>query len=170
VLDHQAAGAGQLGADIAAERRRPLQVQTAFLFTQTTRAFLYGGQGNFVQELMPPQVQLINLRGQIVGYLQLHNKDDSADFRTEAEPNHGRRVELVATSKGYTGKIYDWELAEATAKASGTEDLARQLKDCYFVLWIEWENGVAYRRGAGAVTVEVWDVEKEAELVDLILG
>ena len=35
------------------------------------------------------------------------------------------------------------------------------------MLWIEWENGVAYRRAYGAVMIEAWESEKETELVDL---
>ena len=100
----------------------------------------------------------------------MHNEDDLADFETETELNLGRRVELVATCKGYTGRIFDYELVEAMAKESGKRRRTLQLKDCYFVLWIEWKDGVAYRRGSGAVTTEAWEVEKEAELVDLTLG
>jgi hypothetical protein len=41
---------------------------------------------------------------------------------------------------------------------------------CYFVLWIEWVDGVAYRKACGGVAAELWEQEKEEELVDLVLG
>ncbi|KAK5635759.1 hypothetical protein RRF57_011471 [Xylaria bambusicola] len=39
----------------------------------------------------------------------------------------------------------------------------------YGVLWIEWVDGVAYRRGSGVVYKEVWETH-DLENVDLILG
>jgi hypothetical protein len=75
----------------------------------------------------------------------------------------------VATSKGYTCRVFDEELAQAKQAEDGL-GWEPQLKNCYFVLWTEWERGVAYRRGNGAVTVEAWEEAKEEELVDLILG
>ncbi|TQN70591.1 hypothetical protein CSHISOI_04873 [Colletotrichum shisoi] len=42
--------------------------------------------------------------------------------------------------------------------------------DCCFVLWVEWEDGVAYRKGSGMVLADRWDELKEAEEIDLILG
>ena len=93
-----------------------------------------------------------------------------AELEVDAQSYRGRRVELVATCKGYTGKIFDIELARALTEESGKEPWATQLKDCYFVLWIEWKDGVAYRKGSGAVTVEAWETEMEEDLLDLILG
>lgn len=155
----------------------PLQPQTAFLFAQTSRAYLYAGRMFGLEEKLewldrigPHRVQLIDRLGQFVGILQLHNNDDMAELEVDAHSHRGRLIELVATCKGYTGKIFDIELARTLAKESGTEPWATQLKDCYFVLWIEWQNGVAYRKGSGAVTVEAWETEMEDELVDLILG
>ena len=166
-----------------------LQPQTDFLFAQTSRAFLFADKlfelGENLKGLLyepgsarerdePLWVQLIDRRSQFVGILELHNEDDMAEFEVDAYAPRGRLVELVATCKGYTGRIYDIELAKALAKESGkesdVESWTPQLKDCYFALWIEWKDGVAYRRGSGVVTVEAWETEMEEELVDLILG
>ena len=155
----------------------PLQPQTAFLFAQTSRAFLHVGKVFEKEENLgwpyrigPQRVQLLDGRSHFVGMLQLHNNDDMSEIEADVHPHRERLVELVATCKGYTGKIFDFELARASAEESGNESWVPQLKDCYFVLWIEWKDGVAYRRGSGAVTVEAWEVEMEEEPVDLILG
>jgi hypothetical protein len=42
-------------------------------------------------------------------------------------------------------------------------------KDLCGVLWVEWVDGVAYRRGCGYVMKEMWDSHK-LEDVDLVLG
>ena len=155
----------------------PLQPQTAFLFAQTSRAFLYAGKVFGLEEKVewldrigPDRIQLLDGGSQFVGILQLHNNDDMAEFEADTYPHRERIVELVATCKGYTGKIFDIKLAKALAKETGKESWATQLKDCYYVLWIEWKDGVAYRRGSGAVTVEAWETQMEEDLVDLILG
>ncbi|KAI9163966.1 hypothetical protein HJFPF1_05601 [Paramyrothecium foliicola] len=41
--------------------------------------------------------------------------------------------------------------------------------DVYVVLWVEWLNGVAYRKGVGIIPVDEW-ARLEALEVDLILG
>lgn len=41
----------------------------------------------------------------------------------------------------------------------------------YFVLWIEWHQDIAYRRGVGRIPEEVWDRSPgPAERIDLVLG
>ncbi|KAI4095893.1 MAG: hypothetical protein LQ339_007131 [Xanthoria mediterranea] len=151
----------------------PVRPQTAFLYAQTPRAFLWAGsQMHRMKDPTPgaPRVQLVKLDGQHVGFLQLNRVSDLADLKSPMDSKPGRRVELVATCKGYTGRIFDYKLGKRIAAATVETPLAKQLKDCYFVLWIEWENGVAYRQAFGAVTNEAWESEKETELGDLILG
>lgn len=150
-----------------------LRPQTSYLYAKTNRAFLYGGRKmNDELHWCPgaPRIELVNSEGAFVGYLQLHNNDDLKDIEHEPSAVQRKPVELAATTRGYTGKIFDYELAKTGAKESGIEPWATQLKDCYFVLWIEWKDGVASRKGSGAVTVEAWEAEKEVEVVDLILG
>jgi hypothetical protein len=110
-----------------------------------------------------PRIQILNTRKQSVGCLQLHNKDNLVKFE---DSKSSQCIECVAKSKAYTGKIFNAELAIARKKETGENIRESQLKDCFFVLWIEWENGVAYRRGDGVVTVEAWEEAKEEELVD----
>jgi hypothetical protein len=44
-----------------------------------------------------------------------------------------------------------------------------KVEEFYYVLWIEWENGIAYRKGLGRVLKEAWEREVKDE-IDLILG
>ncbi|KAL8685313.1 MAG: hypothetical protein Q9218_007845 [Villophora microphyllina] len=155
------------------------QPQTAFLFAQTSRAFLYTGKiisRNYASE--PPRVQITNAGDQRVGYLLLHNKNDLADLgfdpengalglESEVKAKTGKLIELVATCKGYSECVLDYTEMYAS---SSDEAWVEHIDDCCFVLWIEWEDGVAYRRGCGAVLFETWENERETELVDLILG
>ncbi|KAK8023872.1 hypothetical protein PG993_011938 [Apiospora rasikravindrae] len=42
--------------------------------------------------------------------------------------------------------------------------------DCYHVLWIEWEQGVAYRKGCGFVLEDKWEALAEADKVEVTMG
>jgi hypothetical protein len=39
----------------------------------------------------------------------------------------------------------------------------------YNVLWIEWTDGVAYRKAVGQVTKAAWEAA-DRELIDVVLG
>jgi len=45
----------------------------------------------------------------------------------------------------------------------------RKVLEFYHVMWIGWEDGIAYRKGVGRVLKEAWDLE-ETEGIDLVLG
>lgn len=151
-----------------------IQPQTSFVFAQTSRAYLYVKTPNLKHKEASmastnsevTSLHITDQSGNFVGHLQLHHTNELDEINS----NNGKRLEMVATCKGYTGKIFDYELAERIKKETGAKGWAPQLKNCYFVLWIEWKNGVAYRRGAGAVTEKAWESERESELVDLVLG
>ena len=44
-----------------------------------------------------------------------------------------------------------------------------EVYEFYNVLWIEWQDGIAYRKGIGRVWKEVWD-RQASEKVDVVLG
>lgn len=147
-----------------------VQPQTAFIYSRTSRTYLFGsGYDSHVFEdpfwRTPPRLQLMDADRNVVGTLRLNNKDELSYFGNRVDQNSMRRLELVAICKGYSDDIFDFDLSKA-------EGLKRpdRVVDCYFVLWIEWEDGVAFRRASGVVTVEAWEREKETKLVDLILG
>jgi hypothetical protein len=155
-------------------------LRTAYLFARTERAYMCG------QTISPTRVRykrdgysfsmwLIRSNGQHVGYIQLHNSKDMDAFGPSESP---RSMELVATCKGYTANVSvvgeDWNVFPNEEGANEQRRIGRHLfrtpKACYFVLWIEWIDGVAYRKASGAVAAEAWEQDKEEELVDLILG
>jgi hypothetical protein len=39
----------------------------------------------------------------------------------------------------------------------------------YNVLWVEWEEGIAYRKGVGRIEKAMWEAQ-ELEWIDLVLG
>ncbi|KAI0437313.1 HET-domain-containing protein [Xylaria telfairii] len=81
-------------------------------------------------------------------------------------------LELVAVVKGWhtrTNTSYEimrWAVNDKDLK--WWEDQEAQKLDYYFVLSIEWKNGVAYRKAVGWVISTEWD--KYAAPVELILG
>jgi hypothetical protein len=104
-------------------------------------------------------VQIKNLRvplfdpaGKKAGFLKLHDAAPVASARA-------RNVyELVAISQGHSfatefDRNYSYTIPS----------------EYYNVLWVEWTDGIAYRKGLGRVFKEVWH-EQDLEDIHLILG
>lgn len=122
-------------------------------------------------------IELCSPNGEFVGYLRLHHL-------AEIDRLHAcGTVELVAVAKGWTTKLSDFLLAHkeqdkimatrSTTPASQhfppeSSPIGKTKHICYFVLCIQWENGIAKRQASGKVFAEDW--EKYQEPVDLILG
>ena len=153
--------------------------QTAFLSAQTSRAFLSGKRVHTKRFRVCAQypLWLTSSRGQHVGFLHLSSEEEQSFFkRTGKNSSSMNPLELVAISKGISAHLgppdvdWDFEIERLHRKSKYEDILHRPPVDCMFVLWIEWKDGVAYRRACGVVTAEAWEREKEKELVDLILG
>jgi len=152
--------------------------QTAYLSAQTSRAFLFGKAVHKNALMQEHHVWLKSSQDQYAGFLYLNNPEQESLFKqTGNDSSSPNPLELVATSKGTIRSLFppelDWELElERSSEAfrMGKEREDRKVVDCIFVLWIEWEDGVAYRRACGVVIAEIWEREREKELVDLILG
>lgn len=117
--------------------------QTQFLFCDTVRMQLYCRLDDY------NVATLANSSGRPVGYLHLHTQPDASYF---SDTNvDALSVDLVAVCKiriHYSNKT---------------------ILDRYAVLWVEWKNGVAYRRASGEVNAKEWD-ESRPESVSLVLG
>ncbi|CAH0046201.1 unnamed protein product [Clonostachys solani] len=135
--------------------------QSAYISCRTERAFLYGGSR--MGALEPPRLQLLDEKGGLAGYLQLHNEGELEQFQTTETP--GKRVELVSIAKGYTGRLSG---GHKVPEVEGDGSL--RFRDCLFVLWVEWNDGVAFRRGSGVVTLEGWNETCGKDFCDLVLG
>ncbi|KAL6705473.1 hypothetical protein ACN47E_006738 [Coniothyrium glycines] len=170
--------------------------QTPYLFTRTQRAHVLGRRTSDLDKDNPDETsKLIALcdrqSGRNIGTLHLHSKNDlmlfplahnacpidhaaaqvfSADFGegtntavTEAAQHDGTSlIELVAISRT-TQRFNTWY----EEKQRFDEPLC--VRESYNVLWIEWTDGIAYRRAAGSVDQEYWE-RLEREDIDLILG
>ncbi|KAF5869953.1 putative heterokaryon incompatibility protein [Botrytis fragariae] len=161
------------------KKQYPVQLQTQFLYCQTSRAFIHGitdistiaeKRSSSSSELKDNEnftnIKLQDLNGEVVGFLTLMCERDRAHFTQNATT--GALVELVAISQGWFGVNTKSGEEEKEIKDWFPDHTKRQ--DCYHVLWVEWENGIAYRRGNGCVMKEVWERKREKELVELILG
>jgi hypothetical protein len=151
--------------------------QTAYLSAQTSRAFLCGKRKDTKKYLDRESypLWLTTSQGRHVGYLHLNSAKEQSLFKRSKYPSTNL-LELVAISKGNTVSLLpldlNWDVEIERLYKTGEIDqlVPRPLIDCIYVLWIEWEDGIAYRRACGAVVAEAWEQEREPELVDLILG
>lgn len=161
------------------KKQHPVQLQTQFLYCQTSRAFIHGipdistiaenqssSSSEFKDKANFTNIKLQDSNGEVVGFLTLMCESDRAHFTQNATTE--TLVELVAISQGWFGVNTKSGEEEKEVKDWFPDHTKR--RDCYHVLWVEWENGIAYRRGNGCVVKEVWDREREEELLDLVLG
>jgi hypothetical protein len=82
--------------------------------------------------------------------------------------------ELVSIFRGYAYQGYPWGPMEASIDdEERLGDVPKGSKgskyEFYNVLWVEWEDGIAYRKGLGRIVGSAWEVQK-LEWIDLILG
>jgi hypothetical protein len=117
---------------------------------------------------------LIDRSGSIVGGFRV-NSSNMDDIPT------GQTCELIAISKAEA----DW-MANGSSLKRNFPEATLFHKDCphscqfggckgekiyrfYNVLWIEWEDGIAYRKALGRVFQDFWDSE-DTEEIDIRLG
>ncbi|KAH8745574.1 heterokaryon incompatibility protein-domain-containing protein [Diaporthe sp. PMI_573] len=118
--------------------------QTPFLFCDTVRTQILGRLDYY------NVVTLVNSSGKPVGYLHLHTQHESSLF---PEDTNGAAfsVELVAVCK-------------IRIHYSNDTILER-----YAVFWVEWKDGVAYRRASGEADAKEWD-DSGPQFISLVLG
>lgn len=77
-------------------------------------------------------------------------------------------LELVSISAGTAtseSRLYDFEYMTFCRDGMKNADVY----ELYNVLWIEWNEGVAYRKELGRVIKEAWE-RQATEWIDLTLG
>lgn len=115
-----------------------------------------------------PCVSVRDNSGSWAGTLNPHHEQDLALLLSDAGHfPRGPTVELVAISRGsaynarYGTSLDEWRLEERPKSSENYE---------YFnVLWIEWENGIAYRKALGRIAMEIWE-RQALESVEVALG
>lgn len=136
--------------------------QTPYLFCNTRRAhaFAFRADDGYYGNL---KATLYSDQDKVIGTLRLHNLEQSQCFPPlEAGWAAAKDIELVAISRARCySKTFDEENRCWTRPFKKWEQ--------YTVLWVEWVDGVAYRRGCGQVDKEAWE-GLMLEDVSLILG
>lgn len=156
---------------------QPIQ-QHKFLFSKTSR-------GHFATMSVDPSmfwdeiaarlyIGLCSTNGEFAGFLEVHQESEVDRLLALGT------VELVAVAKGWTIDLDSFLFAfQEEEKIMAMQSLTSPLKQssrchgktrykCYFVLCVQWENGVAKRQASGKVFASVWEMNQEP--VDLILG
>lgn len=156
--------------DITEDTPSYVPAQTAYLFCDTKRAWLYAKpQENMKLGDSEMNKFIMDLRdedGMIAGDLHLHNEEQLVLIDGENAPDkksQGSKVELVAINKRRRyAKIWKEDQHQY-------DNNNITIQNCYIVLWVEWVDGIAYRLASGSVREEVWE-KLHVEDVSLILG
>ena len=79
-------------------------------------------------------------------------------------------IELVAVSEGFFYNAQMGNYLDSTLEEDHPERPRETAKyEFYNVLCVEWEDGVAYRKGVGRVHKEAWE-RQDVEWIDLMMG
>ncbi|PMD38763.1 HET-domain-containing protein [Hyaloscypha variabilis F] len=142
-----------------------LPPQTQYLFCSTHRTFLFGSFEQKQRQGPDLPVWLRDEKGKWAGVLLMHNEADLEFFKQEGEGVV--KVEVVAISRGQIPND-EWQHAPTEMK---NEERFKEglLYEFYNVLWVEWIDGIAYRRAHGRVEKGVWE-GLQVEEVALVLG
>ncbi|OAR02459.1 hypothetical protein LLEC1_00946 [Akanthomyces lecanii] len=128
--------------------------QWPYLFCKTQSVHLWAHADDRENVL-----SLCDRSGSVIGNLHLHNEESLALFPGELP---GRELELVAL---YRSTTYSKTFSEEKQRY----DLPINVAETVCVLWIEWENGVAFRRACGSVRAGEW-AKLSLQDIDLVLG
>jgi hypothetical protein len=142
----------------------PAQQLVPFIACRTRRGRLLPGE-----QIPSVESEVISLRdcsGLWLGALHLH--DSLEALKDEI---NGQALELVEVARAYMPyegndnsirlKIPEWECSELPRTGL--------LYEYYYVMWIEWQGSIAYRKGLGRVEKRAWEAQ-ELEWIDLTLG
>ncbi|KAJ4129235.1 hypothetical protein NW768_007770 [Fusarium equiseti] len=169
-----------------------------YLWCQTFRALFTASCDMLHGDLACISTHLLkNKDGTTVGALRVPNEDDSKSIQQNTlveliavakgwsailnlysteEPESPAPVDMAQLSLEEEQEVKEkhadyWSKAfEASPWMEEWEKGMKDKQDCYHVLWIEWDNGVAYRKAYGFVLEEEWDSVAESDRVDIILG
>lgn len=170
-----------------------------FLQCLTTRAYLHGSPEKANYFRLGSNTFIQDKNGNRVGGLRVHHEDDrnflangpmieliavAKGWTTELErceeleqrelaPKADIREPSQEEEEEYAEHFSEAMKRENSRKFPWKEQWEREKsmkQDCYYVLWIDWEHGVAYRRGSGFVIADKWEELAELDEVEVTLG
>ena len=106
--------------------------------------------------------------GKWAGMLQLHDRALVSSHRYTLL-DRSNDLELVSISAGTFSSVHDARCFNVLRKLGIIDCWRTDIFEFYNVLWIEWKDGVAYRKGLGRVRKEAWE-SQATEWIDLTLG
>lgn len=147
--------------------------QTPYISCRTRRGWFAGVQfppAKFLDRLRATKhhlfnAGLLNESGDYCGRLFLQDTADIVGF-PEASSGQTCQIELVAICRRREEETWvnSWKPEDEEWPIPGTVFI-----DVYGVLWVEWINGIAYRRASGIVDKDAWE-SHVLEDVQLVLG
>jgi hypothetical protein len=185
--------------DISSATVASMPEQTPYLFSRTQRSFVLGQRPSGTRDDTDDDSnKLIALcdrwNGNSVGTLHLHSKEQLKLFPfAKITPSSGhdaphdhfdthtimkekRNMDIVADTADRSLpkiEIVAVSMTRIDSKTWNQEALRSEkpfhVKEVVNILWIEWENDIAYRRDAGYVGKQDWE-KLEREDIDLVLG
>jgi hypothetical protein len=120
-----------------------------YLSCWTYRVWAFGGNCQFNK---PPHLGLYDKNGKDIGFLTLL-ESSPLNGENDSDKHLGQPFELVDIAIGYRKSSFE---------PSGVYKF-------HHVMWIEWEDKVAYRKGLGEVREKNWEAQ-DKELIHLMLG
>jgi hypothetical protein len=74
------------------------------------------------------------------------------DTECPLPPQTSSTCELIAISRGYAKEMEYWDTTPLPPRGYHWREESKGVRyEFYNVLWIEWEDGIAYRKGIGHV-------------------
>ncbi|KAM0257446.1 hypothetical protein ACHAQJ_004393 [Trichoderma viride] len=142
-------------------------VDAPFISCRTKRAFVYGS------EVITPQYvkgsRVISLRDKTAAWIgAIRLQEDSLD---NGRSLAGQKIELVEVALGRVPSDARQRLQYQVLDEWDHEERPKDndMYEYYYVLWIEWIDGVAYRKALGRVERSLWEAQERQD-IDLILG
>jgi hypothetical protein len=149
-----------------------------FISCRTTRCWLYQ-EAHLKPAHLPSQAVVQNLEspltlrdcaGTWAGILIVHSPIDPD--ATQCELKTARKTaefELIAISRGFVFSENKVMISELLEWDHPERPKSFEIYEFYNVLWIEWEDEIAYRKGIGRVEKHMWESQPQ-EWIDVTLG
>jgi hypothetical protein len=123
-------------------------VSEPYLSCWTHRVWAFAGKYR-LKDAEAPLLYLNNKNGEKIGFLKLL---ESRGENGSEDKYAGELIELVDIAIGYRNRYFRPGVSKF-----------------HHVMWISWEDKIAYRKGLGEVWMESWE-EQDRELIHLMLG